>query len=78
MFFLPDVLLLTFFDAKEVVVSIALFKYDTCFSNDSVYNATAIAWEQNPTLMCLSQTLLHKIFLVDFVETRRRDVVCMT
>ena len=79
-FFLPAVLLLTFFDGKEIVVSIALFKCDMCFSNCLVYNATAIAWEQNPTLMCLSQTLLHKIFPVDFRVTRlgRRCVYDLT
>ena len=40
------------------------------FSNDSVHNATAVACEQNPTLMCLSQALSYKIFPVDFVEIR--------
>ena len=50
------------------------------FSNDSVYNATAIACEQNPTLMGLSQASPHKIFPVDFVETRsgRRCVYDLT
>ena len=50
------------------------------FSNDSVYNATAIACEQNPALMCLSQASSHKIFPVDLVEARwgRRCVYDLT
>ena len=76
-FFLPDVLLLTFFDGKEIVVSIALFKCDICFSNFSVYNATAIAREQNLTLMCHSQASLHEIFPVNFLETMVGETLCV-
>ena len=48
------------------------------FSNDSVYDATAITCQQNPTLMCISQASSHKIFLAALLKQGGGDVVFMT